>query len=42
MPYAIDFGDGRKVEISGQEILDLLWINYEEQFTVQNQDSLKG
>lgn len=50
MPYNLDFGDGRKIEITGQEILDVLWVNYRAQFilnkidtnpiTVRNQDSL--
>jgi hypothetical protein len=50
MPYQIDFGNGRKVEISGQDILDILWVNYRIKFvlekidtnpiTIRNQDSL--
>jgi hypothetical protein len=39
MPYAIDFGDGRKVEISGQDILDILWVNYRVKFVLEKIDT---
>lgn len=37
--YAIDFGNDQKVEISGQEILDLIWLNNRAQFMFKKIDT---
>jgi hypothetical protein len=39
MPYYLDFGNDRRVEITGQEILDLLWVNYRAQFVLNKIDT---
>lgn len=37
--YTIDFGNDQKVEISGQEILDLIWLNNRAQFMFKKIDT---
>lgn len=37
--YTIDFGNDQKVEIPGQEILDLIWLNNRAQFMFKKIDT---
>lgn len=39
MPYDLDFGDGKKIQVTGQDILDILWVNYRVKFVLEKIDT---